>query len=176
MKRVLFAHGLESGPLGTKVAALRSAGLEVTAPTLPCSAERRAVEPELMLQESLEVLKSALSSDDYDVVVGSSFGGALVTELLRSGDWTGPTLLLCPGWKLFPSGDLADLAPAGKVVIVHGDQDTVVPLEHSQELAEAIGATLITVQDDHRLSATATPLNLTAWIKTSLIERELGGP
>lgn len=168
MRRVLFAHGLESGPLGTKVAALRSAGLEVTAPALPCSAERRAVEPELMFQESLGTLKSALSSGDYDVVVGSSFGGALVTELLRSGDWNGPTLLLCPGWKLFPCGDIAGLAPAGKVVIVHGDQDTVVPLEHSQELAEAIGATLITVQDDHRLSATATPLNLVTWIKTSL--------
>ena len=32
--RTLFLHGLESGPLGAKVIALRADGLDVTAPQL----------------------------------------------------------------------------------------------------------------------------------------------
>ena len=35
-----------------------------------------------------------------DVMVGSSFGGAVVLELIQRGIWSGPALLLCPAHNL----------------------------------------------------------------------------
>ena len=61
-----------------------------------------------------------------DVLVASSFGGAVAVELLRSGAWRGPTLLLAQAALKRDSG--ARL-PEGVVVwLVHGRDDALIDL------------------------------------------------
>lgn len=132
---------------------------------------QRFVRPLLMrrmFRRSVAVQLALLAANKVDVVAGSSFGGAVAVELLASGAWKGPTLLMCPAhllvagraWK--PSPVLP--ADASRIVVVHGRQDETVPLDHSRSLVRGTAATLIEVDDDHRLSATATPENFLTWI------------
>lgn len=117
---------------------------------------------------SVDVQRRALSAAKIDAVVGSSFGGAVVLALLTEGTWTGPTLLMCPAHRLvanrakFPvPGPLTD---AGQVVVVHGTRDETVPVADSRALVAGTAAQLVLVDDDHRLSATATAANLAEWL------------
>lgn len=137
--RVLFVHGLMSSPGGRKARYL---------------AERfEALTPQMETGDfpgCLETQRRAIESHRPDVIVGSSFGGAVVVELLRRGEWRGPTLLLAQAaLKVDPE---AQLPPDLPVLLVHGRQDEVVPLEHSQRLAATSPlARLIETEDEHRL-------------------------
>ncbi len=108
----------------------------------------------------------AIESFAPDIVVGSSFGGALGVMAIGEGHWNGPTLLLCPAHKLV-SRYMLSLAPSippgfdHRVLVCHGDQDKIVPLAHSQELVGACGTkvSLKIVKDgDHRLSTLSKEL------------------
>lgn len=188
--RVLYVHGLESGPQGRKVVNLEQAGFDVVAYGMPCG--RRAVRrdptawpllalaavghPRRITQRivgrSLQLQREALATERVDVVVGSSFGGAITTRLLLEGSWTGPTVLLCPAGGLVAertrtaSPSLAALPEdvAARVLVVHGRQDEVVPFAHSEALVAGSAARLRAVDDDHRLQTTATPRGLASWV------------
>ncbi len=215
--RVLYVHGLESGPTGRKVTLLQAGGAEVVARQMPCGRRQAlldvpviawalvSVEVVVMtavsfgplgglagvatvvvsavllrpllirrvFRRSVAVQRALLSSERIDVVVGSSFGGAVSLELLRSGAWKGPTVLLCPAHQNVerrafrgPSRGLDGL-PAeltAQVVVVHAVQDAVVPVADSRRLVSGTSARLITVDDDHRLSASATEASLREWV------------
>lgn len=210
MTKVLFIHGLESGPRGHKARALAEAGFEVVAVQMPSSrsamlrdavtqaalisaavvlissafagfvwfagtlvllglaaTQFRAAVTRRMWRRSLAIQRAALKSNAIDVVLGSSFGGAVALELVARGDWTGRTVLLCPAHRLV--AQRARIAPSrlpdqSNVLVVHGTRDEIVPLTHSRELVENTNAKLIEVDDTHRLFDTATPDNLKAWI------------
>ena len=81
--RVQFVHGLESSPQGIKARRFAEE-FEALTPTM----DTRDFEG------SLAVQREALARFGPDVLVGSSYGGALVVALLQRGDWRGPTLLL----------------------------------------------------------------------------------
>jgi hypothetical protein len=121
---------------------------------------------------SVGVQRRALAGQRIDVVVGSSFGGAVALGLLASGAWAGPTVLLCPAQELVarrcgwpPPPPLAALpVDSSRVVVVHGRADATVPVAHSQALVEGSRARLVLVEDDHRLAASATPERLAEWV------------
>ncbi|HVV81504.1 MAG TPA: hypothetical protein VHE35_00445 [Kofleriaceae bacterium] len=125
-----------------------------------------------VFRRSVEVQRRALEQHRIDVVVGSSFGGAVTVELLRSGAWRGRTVLLCPahvlvahrGRRAAPSLRSLPAEVRERIVVVHGEADDIVPVSHSKVLVHGTGARLILVDDDHRLTATATADNLSAWI------------
>jgi fermentation-respiration switch protein FrsA (DUF1100 family) len=126
-----------------------------------------------VLSRSVAVQARALAAHRVDVVVGSSFGGAVALELLLRGAWAGPTVLLCPAHQLVaerarrpPPPSLASLPDdvAARVVVVHGRRDETVPVAHSEALTAGSRARLVLVDDDHRLAATATPEGLASWI------------
>jgi pimeloyl-ACP methyl ester carboxylesterase len=132
---------------------------------------QRFVRPLLMrrmFSRSVAVQLELLGKNAIDAVAGSSFGGAVALELLSSGAWKGPTVLMCPAHRLvagrawLPSPTLP--ADASRVVVVHGRQDETVPIEHSRSLVKGTAAKLIEVDDEHRLAATATAPNFTAWL------------
>lgn len=155
--RIVFLHGLEGSPNGTKPGWLRTAGHAVTAPLL----ETRALVAAFMAgapptpdlwAEALETASRTVTDARPDVVVGSSFGGGLALELMHRGLWRGPAVLLAPaGRKLFGRSAL----PAGHapVAILHGRRDDVIPVADSVSLAaDSTGeVTLTLVDDDHRL-------------------------
>lgn len=216
MTRVMYVHGLESGPTGKKAKLLAEAGFDVTAVLMPCSQKYALRDPLIalwaigsvavivtgaltswlhalaaivvavgaffpvkalvtrrVLERSVEVQRRHLESTKPDVVLGSSFGGAVSLELLRRGLWRGPTVLLCPahervterGWQHRHPG-LAGVPDevVATVLVVHGTSDETVPIEHSRRLVAGTRARLITVDDDHRLTRSATAENLAAWV------------
>lgn len=139
--RVQFIHGLESNPHGTKARFLAE-HFDATAPAM----DTRDFEGSVTAQAA------ALASRPPDVVVGSSFGGAVAVTLLARGLWRGPTVLLAPAAALY---GLPNRLPEDvTVTVVHGIADEVVPLAHSRALA-ATGTAgrvrLVEVEDAHRL-------------------------
>jgi len=139
----------------------------LSAPFVPSRLMRRIV------RRSVEVQARALAAHRIDVVVGSSFGGAVALELLLRGLWSGPTVLLCPAqalvarrarWPLPPTLTRLPDALGSRVVVVHGRGDVTVPLADSEVLVARSRARLIEVDDDHRLSVAASPEALAGWI------------
>ena len=141
--KVLFLHGLESGPRGHKARYLAE-HFEALTPGMD-TRDREGC---------LQVQREAIASFAPDVIVGSSFGGALAVALLARGDWKGPTLLLAQACVYF----FPDLAlPAGvPVLLVHGTRDEIISIEASRHLALTGSpdlVRLIEVDDDHRLGS-----------------------
>ena len=148
MQTILFCHGLESGPNGSKYRALKAAGYKVLAPD--CS-------PYRTLQERVAVIAPMLAYKP--LVIGSSFGGvaAVVSAIRRLPDGTSlatkedlPGLVLCaPALNLAPW--VEDYPLPFPVTIIHGVRDEVVPIAVSRSYAAKTGAKLIEVDDGHRL-------------------------
>ena len=197
MVRVLYSHGLESGPGGYKVRTLLASGMEVKAPDLEMSLfnpfKRNSVvrsllapasllgrSPKRWLSEAIDdsfescvsIISSSASKTDCDVLVGSSWGGAVACAVVASGKWDGPAVLLCPalgkkeewcGPSDHPTlscekvtAGLAGLPPNRKesLIIVHGGADQTVPMADSRALAEATGIRLEIVEGgSHGLGA-----------------------
>ena len=171
--RVLFLHGLEGRPDGAKGRAL-AAHCDVCAPALDTSAARelaqrhglsslsavrqRVPESESALEQALrrplEQTSAALeAAGSIDVAVGSSFGGALLLELIHRGHWDGPSLFLAQaGRALLP--DNRWLPKQLRALLVHGTADDVVPIEGSRELFSRAGdrCQLWEVHDAHPLA------------------------
>ena len=145
---ILFMHGLESGPRGSKVRFLRRAFGEVHCVDMEmsaCNPLRRnsparwilayastaaVLLPALATSQSAasitalaatavaacvplarwrlacslrtcaQLQRRAIQRLKPDIVVGSSWGGAVALQCLHSGYWRGPTLLLAPAIKV----------------------------------------------------------------------------
>lgn len=153
--RVLFVHGLESSPQGTKARVLAE-HFEAWTPAMDTS------DFEACVAQQAEAIRSFAP----DVVVGSSFGGAVVVALLQRGLWKGPTLLLAQAAA--EQGVRPELPTGVRVWIVHGRHDEVVPPASSRRLARTGSASLvrhIEVDDDHRLSRSVADGRLVAWVR-----------
>jgi len=140
---VQLVHGLEGSPTGAKAQYLASF-FDLLTPAMDTGDFPGCV----------EVQAEALARFRPQVLVGSSFGGAVAVELIRRGDWNGPTLLLAPALR-FVGGHQA-LPPGVPVVVVHGTRDDVVPIEDSRALSQTGSqplVELVEVDDEHRLAS-----------------------
>ena len=155
--RVHFIHGLEGSPSGSKARTL-AAHFDAVTPAMDTSDFEGCV--------SLHADLLAMEGGGPDVLVGSSFGGAVAVALLQRGHWAGPTLLLAQAALLY---DLPAVLPAGVPVwLVHGSGDDVVPPEHSRRLAAGGSPStvrLIEVEDDHSLHASIENGSLVDWVR-----------
>ncbi len=141
--RVQLAHGLEGTPQGAKARALGEA-FELVCPAMPV--------PDFAACVALH--ERMLAEAPPDLLVGSSFGGAVAWQLLLTGAWRGPCVLLAPAvarmglpWSL-PEGRRAP------IWLVHGLHDELLPWQDSLALSRASarqGLQLVLVEDDHRL-------------------------
>ena len=154
-ERVLFIHGLEGSPLGSK-ARLLGEHFDAWTPAMDTKDFEACVD------------RQALAIEEFrpDVLVGSSFGGAVAVALLARGVWRGPTLLLAQAAIHYdPEACLPDDVP---VWLVHGSRDTLLPLEHSRRLAatgDAERVRLIEVDDDHPLHDSVASGALVGWVR-----------
>ena len=138
--RVLYVHGLEGSPQGHKARYLRQR-FDVVAEAMDTSDFERCVRQQA----------DVIARERPDVVVGSSFGGAVAAALVQRGKWRGPTLLLAPALRHL---GVERTLPAGlPIAIVHGTRDAVVAIDDSRALARALGVELIEIDDEHRLEA-----------------------
>lgn len=153
---ILFAHGLETGPVGTKSIALRDAGFAVNAPD--CRGKD--------LASRIEILKAAIAkSAEPPVLVGSSFGGiaglCAAIAAHAEGHVVAGLLLCAPALQVPPPpGLVLPLAPPAPTEIVHGRGDDVIPIAFSRDYARRHGVPLHEVDDDHRLAVAGLPVLL----------------
>lgn len=142
MSSIVFLHGLESGPTGTKAAWLRARYGAFT-PALDTTSFPAAVAG----------AAAAIAEHRPQVIVGSSYGGAVATRLVLDGVWTGPTVLIAPAAHRL--GIDASLPPGTRAIVIHGDLDDVVLLADSHALVTGAGegVELWTIAGgDHRLN------------------------
>jgi dienelactone hydrolase len=155
--RVLFAHGLESSPQGSK-ARLFAAHFTALTPAMNTRD----------FESCVAVHAQAVADFRPDVVVGSSFGGAVVVALLMRGLWRGPTLLLAQAaYHYDPNARLPEGVP---VTLVHAVQDDVVAVSESRRLASTgtpACTRLIERDDDHALSLLVESGELVALTRTA---------
>lgn len=160
--RVLYLHGLESGPRAGKVVTLRAAGFDVHAPQLDTSAATALVYAGNLdaeaysraLEAPLAQAAEAVATAKPEVIVGSSFGAAVLLRLIHEHPIDGAAVVLLAGAGRKMTTYTA-LPPGPRVVLVHGRGDVVIPYEDSRTLAATSPrAVMVEVDDDHRLTET----------------------
>jgi len=154
--RVQFIHGLEGSPQGSK-ARLLAEHFDCVTPAMDTSD----------FEGCVTLQGEVIGRFEPDVLVGSSFGGAVAVELLRRGLWRGRTLLLAQA--ALKSDPLARLPEDVTVWLVHGTRDTLVDPADSRQLARTGSPSrvrLIEVEDDHPLHASVADGRLVEWVKT----------
>jgi len=152
--RVQFAHGLESSVQGNK-ARFFAEHYDACTPAMNTRD----------FESCVAVHAGTAARFVPDLLVGSSFGGAVVVALLQRGLWRGPVLLLAQAsFKFsdrarFPEGarffDCPQLPEGARATLVHARQDQAVPIEHSVQLADGCDSTLVELiacDDNHALS------------------------
>lgn len=143
---VLFSHGQESGPWGTKITTLaqdaRDAGVEADSIDyrgMPDPGERAAKLAARMRDSSQEIL-----------LVGSSMGGYVAVAAAQQQPAAGLFLmapaLAVPGW---PPLEKTVSAPA---LVIHGWEDDIVPIQWSIDFARANKARLHLLCAGHSLT------------------------
>ena len=144
---VHFVHGKESGPNGSKIAALaqvaRQHGWEVA--SLDYS---HTTDPAIRLDQLMEACKDL---DQTLLLVGSSMGGWVAAEASVRVDAYG-VFLLAPALYMPDYPTPAPAVLAYHAEIVHGWDDEVIPCENSIRFARLRGCTLHLAPGDHRLT------------------------
>jgi len=148
MTTVIFSHGQESGPWGTKIRAMAEMVKE-----LGCGAD--SIDYQGIADPTERVHKLLTECRDIAgplILVGSSMGGHVATaaaaELKAAG-----LFVLAPAYYMQGYEDLTPPPPDLPICIVHGWNDDIVPVENSIRFAARCGATLHLVDGDHRLTA-----------------------
>lgn len=150
---VVFSHGKESGPWGSKIRALAtiatSKGFSVESVNYA-----DLVDPELRVER---LQATPLPPHGRLILVGSSMGGYVSTVCSEALKPTG-LFLMAPALYL-PGYRTQDPSPcAGRTSVVHGWNDDVVPVEHSIRFARRYRAALHILDADHRLNSTLASL------------------
>ena len=154
MSIVIFSHGQESGPWGTKIRAMadrvRELGFEAD------SVDYQGIADPTERVDKLIAYCEPL--DEPIVLVGSSMGGHVATA---AADRIGAVglFVLAPAFYMPEFEALTPPAPSMPMVIVHGWDDDIVPVENSIRYASECKATLHVVDGDHRLTANIDEIN-----------------
>ena len=138
--KILFLHGLESGPHGSKYQALSWMFGDVLAPD--CSGIKDELQRLHVIQQALETEKEPV------IVVGSSMGGLMALLLHQASPEKVAGMVLCAPAIHRPAAKNLDFKKLPPTTVIHGKADTVVPFSCSA----VFGERLIAVDDDHRLS------------------------
>ena len=151
-RNMIFLHGLESSRQTYKAGVIRDYFPELIVPDFTGP-----------LAQRMEVLYPILGNKMDWTIIGSSFGGLMGAIFsCEHPDQVGKLVLLAPALMLPEFAPFLDTSTSlstsrGPVsvptTIIHGRQDTVVPLEEVREIARKVFSNLTyeIVDDDHRL-------------------------
>ena len=154
MTTVIFSHGQESGPWGTKIRAMadcvRSLGCEADSIDYQGIADPHERVARLLLE--------CATLDDRLILVGSSMGGHVATAAAAELGAAG-LFVLAPAYYMPGYEALTPPPPQIPICIVHGWHDEIVPVDNSIRFARNCAATLHLVNGDHRLTANIDEIN-----------------
>ena len=154
MTTVIFSHGQESGPWGTKIRAMAE-----RVKSLGCEVESIDYQGIADPTERVEkCIRKCADIEDKLILVGSSMGGHVATAAAERLGAAG-LFVLAPAFFMEGYEDLTPEPPSMPICIVHGWHDDVVPVENSIRYARSCSATLHIVDGDHRLTANIDEIN-----------------
>jgi len=154
MTTVIFSHGQESGPWGTKIKAMPA---HVKA--LGCDADSIDYQGIADPGERVDKLIAECSAiKDRLILVGSSMGGYVATAAAQTVNAAG-LFVLAPAYYMTGDEELTPDPPDLPICIVHGWRDNVVPVESSIRFAGLCNATLHVIDGEHRLTANLDAIN-----------------
>ena len=146
--KIIFSHGKESGPWGTKIKSLakiaQKYGFEVD------SLDYRAYSnPDDRVYQLLNYLSD--EEDEY-ILVGSSMGGYVS---LVASEKVHPKGIFLMAPALYLEGYQKQEYPSNckNIEIVHGKSDDVIPFANSVKFAKESKCTLHLIEGDHRLTS-----------------------
>ena len=147
MTTVIFSHGQESGPWGTKIRAMSKC---VT--NMGCKSD--SIDYQGIADPTDRVRKlqqDCAHIQDRLILVGSSMGGHVATAAAESLGAAG-LFVLAPAYYVNGYEQLTPEPPPIPTCIVHGWHDDIVPVENSIRFASIRAATLHLVDGGHRLT------------------------
>ena len=154
MTTVIFSHGKESGPWGTKIRAMadrvRSLGCEAD------SVDYQGIADPAERVEKL--IRECAGIEGPLLLVGSSMGGHVATAAAEAVGAVGLSVL-APAYFMKGYEGLTPQPPKLPICIVHGWRDDIVPVENSIRFASDCGATVHLVDGDHRLTGNIEEIN-----------------
>ncbi len=154
MTTVIFSHGQESGPWGTKIRAMSE-----LAKGLGCNVDsidyQGIADPTARVEK---LVHECSSINDALILVGSSMGGHVATAAANTLGAAG-LFVLAPAYFMEGYEELTPPPPSMPICIVHGWQDDTVPVENSIRFARGCSATLHLVNGDHRLTENISEIN-----------------
>jgi predicted esterase len=154
MTSVIFSHGQESGPWGSKIRAMAE-----LAKSLGCAVD--SIDYQGIADPTERVRKLIAEAGDIDdrlILVGSSMGGHVATAAADELNAAG-LFVLAPAYFMEGYEQLTPEPPKMPICIVHGWRDDIVPVENSIRFAQQCCAALHIVDGDHRLTANIDEIN-----------------
>lgn len=152
--KVFFSHGQESGPWGTKITAMaevaKEEGCRVTSVDYQGMADPN--------ERTMKLIGECAEVKGNLLLVGSSMGGHVATAAAIRLRPVG-VFVLAPAYFMPGYEKMTPLPPACPLVIVHGWNDTVVPVDNSIRYARDAAADLHVIDADHRLTANLAQIN-----------------
>jgi predicted alpha/beta-hydrolase family hydrolase len=154
MPMVVFSHGQESGPGGTKIKSMAERVGDIG-----CRVESIDYQGIADPTERVDKLISACAVfDEALILVGSSMGGHVATAAAEAVGAVG-LFVLAPAYYMPGYETRTPKAPDIPTTIVHGWHDDIVPVDNSIRFARESAATLHIVDGDHRLTANISAIN-----------------
>lgn len=152
---VLFAHGKESGPWGSKIRHLAAIaekfGAQILSPDYSDLSDPDG--------RVARLLAMPLPKHDRLVLAGSSMGGYVSTVASQTLK-PSALFLMAPAFYM-PGYAVQTLTPgASRISVVFGWHDEVIPVEHGIRFAQANQAELHILNSDHRLNSVLPELGM----------------
>ena len=154
MTTVIFSHGQESGPWGTKIRAMADCvrSMDCEADSIDYQGITDPAERVEKLVDECAALAAPL------ILVGSSMGGHVATAAAEPLGAAG-LFVLAPAYYMPGYEELTPNPPGVPTCIVHGWRDDVVPVENSIRYARSCNAELHVLDGDHRLTDNIDEIN-----------------
>ena len=154
MTSVIFSHGQESGPWGTKIRAMSE-----RVKALGCNVDSIDYQGIADPTERVEkLIRECRGISEPLILVGSSMGGHVATAAADVLSAAG-LFVLAPAYYMEGYEDLTPLPPSMPIAIVHGWHDDIVPVENSIRYARGCSASLHLLDGDHRLTENIEAIN-----------------
>lgn len=156
--KILFLHGKEGTCQGRKVQYLKKLQ-KYDVCCEPYNTGEKGSAGRDSIPGCVETITQAIQTHKPDLLIGSSFGGGVLLKLLQTGAWTKPCIMLAgAGIRYGMEPTLPNDIP---IILIHGTEDTLIPLDDSVQLTRSSAlAKLIVILDDHPLHALVTQTNI----------------
>jgi len=147
---VFLSHGLESGPGGTKIQAMKAVAETFPGVTAIAVDHRSTKVPAERLEQMAEAMTEAGADPARTVLAGSSMGGWVCAQTSVKHPVLG-CFLLAPALAMADYPQSSPTIQARHSQIIHGWNDEVVPIMPVLELARAQSLPALILPDGHRL-------------------------